>query len=242
MWAWARHIETELEVNELIELCSRLLEINLVDNMDSWEWIGAENKVFSVGAVKNLLNKSGQQGGDQQTPFDECKWILNKINIFMWRAAANKIATVEALRIRHIEVQEDSCAFCNDGIDSVAHIFSSCYAASVVWNQISSWCKVQNLFFFGFEDISMIHEFVGFSGAKKEAFKGIVRIAAWCLWKARNKARFEQKEIRIGEIVNKVKALGFLWFKYRSRFGNIVWDDWCKFVIMQVRCFLGPSI
>ncbi|XP_022007977.1 uncharacterized protein LOC110907284 [Helianthus annuus] len=106
----------------------------------------------------------------------------------MWRAELNKIATVDNLRRRNIEVQDASCVLCNDGEDSVFHIFSSCYV--------------------GFKDVALIHEFVGLKGAQKEAFKGVTRIGVWCIWKARNKARFENKEVRIEEIINEVKALG----------------------------------
>ncbi|XP_021971859.1 uncharacterized protein LOC110867019 [Helianthus annuus] len=144
----------------------------------------------------------------------------------------NKIATVEALKHRNFNVQDESCALCGDGEDSVSHIFSACYTASVVWNHISRWAKVQNLFFFGFKDIVEIHEHVGLSGEKKEAFKGIVRIAVWLIWKARNKARFENKEVRADVIISELKASGFLWFKSRSRFKNLSWQNWCKFVIM----------
>ncbi|XP_022031067.1 uncharacterized protein LOC110932011 [Helianthus annuus] len=232
VWAWARNISAGREVDQLVELCNRLLNVRLEDRQDKWEWIGAEDKEFSVGAVKRLLNKEGQHNFVLQDIPEECKWIPEKCNIFMWRTAMNRIATVEALRKRNIEVQEDTCALCRDEEDSVAHIFSSCYVASVVWQQISRWYTTNNLFFFSFKDITEIHGHVGFTGDKKEAFKGIVRIAIWSIWKARNKARFENKEIRIGEIISDLKASSYLWFKNRTRFKDLSWLEWCKFVIM----------
>ncbi|KAJ0877963.1 putative RNA-directed DNA polymerase [Helianthus annuus] len=231
-WDWRKNISDQVEVNELVDLCGRLLHVQLIDSPDSWEWIGAADKAFSVRAVKNLLSCSGQQSNSSQVQIEECKWVPGKVNILMWRAGLNSIATAEALRSRHIDVQEDECVLCKDGVDSVSHIFSSCLIATVVWQHISRWCKVKQLFFFDFKDVAKIHDFVGLSGNKKEAFKGIVRIAVWCLWKARNKARFENKEARIEDIVNEVKALGFLWFSNRSKCKKIEWDHWCKFVFM----------
>ncbi|KAJ0856584.1 putative reverse transcriptase zinc-binding domain-containing protein [Helianthus annuus] len=231
-WAWSRGLSVQEEVNELVDLCGRCFHISLEDRMDKWEWIGAADKSFSVKAVKKLLSNSGQPVNPMQEPFDECKWLPDKINILMWRAAMNKIASVDNLRRRNIEVQDGMCVLCKDGEESVSHMFASCYVATTLWSHISRWCNVQNLFFFGFEDVAKIHEFVGLKGVKKEAFKGIVRIGVWCVWKARNKARFENKEIRIDEIINEVKALGFLWFKNRSKCKDIEWGDWCKFVMM----------
>ncbi|KAJ0752293.1 putative RNA-directed DNA polymerase [Helianthus annuus] len=232
VWDWARPISAEVEVNELADLCGQLHQVSLSDCEDVWEWIGAADKEYSVKAVKKLLNNEGRYPHHLQEPIEECRWIPDKCNIFVWRAAMNKIATVEALKHRNFNVQDESCALCRDGEDSVSHIFSACYTASVVWNHISRWAKVQNLFFFGFKDIVEIHEHVGLSGEKKEAFKGIVRIAVWLIWKARNKARFENKEVRADVIISELKASGFLWFKSRSRLKNLSWQNWCKFVIM----------
>ncbi|XP_022018943.2 uncharacterized protein LOC110918975 [Helianthus annuus] len=230
VWDWRRNISAGVEVDELAELYSNLSRVSLGDGPDRWEWIGAEDNQFSVGAVKRLLNSQGQHNSLSLVPLEECKWIPEKLNIFMWRSALNKIATVEALHRRNIQVQDDRCGLCNEGDDSVDHIFCSCYVASVVWGFISRWCSIQNLYFFSFKDIMEAHNFVGLFGIKKEVFKGIIRIVVWCIWKARNKKRFEGKEARIGDIINDVKALGFLWFKNRGKCKNVEWIEWCKFV------------
>ncbi|KAM0003901.1 putative reverse transcriptase zinc-binding domain-containing protein [Helianthus debilis subsp. tardiflorus] len=132
VWDWSRNVSAGVEVDELVDLYSRLIQVDLEVGPDQWEWIGAEDKHFSVGAVKRLLNSNGQHASLSLDPLEDCKWIPDKLNIFMWRSALNRIATVEALNHRNIQVQDDRCGFCNDGEDSADHIFSSCYVASVV--------------------------------------------------------------------------------------------------------------
>ncbi|KAJ0555729.1 putative reverse transcriptase zinc-binding domain-containing protein [Helianthus annuus] len=224
-WEWSRPISAGVEVDELVDLCSKLLEVRIVESCDSWEWIGADDKDFSVGAVKRLLNEDICDAQNHLDRPEECKWIPETCNIFLWRTAMNKIATVEALRRRNIVVQEGVCALCGDGEDSVSHIFPSCFVSTVVWNHISKWGNIQSLFFFSFNDITKIHDHVGLKGDKKEAFKGIMRIACWTIWKARNKRRFDNKDVKIEEIISEIKATGFLWFKNRTRFKDISWND-----------------
>ncbi|KAM0006188.1 hypothetical protein Hdeb2414_s0014g00425151 [Helianthus debilis subsp. tardiflorus] len=65
-WVWKRHLSNQVEVNELIDLCSRLLNVTLVDTSDRWEWNGAEDRVYSVGAVKKILNFDQQNVNSQE--------------------------------------------------------------------------------------------------------------------------------------------------------------------------------
>ncbi|KAJ0908686.1 hypothetical protein HanRHA438_Chr07g0313201 [Helianthus annuus] len=62
--------------------------------------------------------------------------------------------------------------------------------------------------------------------------KGIVIVACWCLWKARNRVVFSSGQANVDDIFNEIRSLGFLWFKNRSKCKSISWSDWCKFVIM----------
>lgn len=41
-------------------------------------------------------------------------------------------------------VADPKCQICGFADESVDHIFTSCYVASVVWQGISQWCKVPN--------------------------------------------------------------------------------------------------
>ncbi|XP_021980772.1 uncharacterized protein LOC110876923 [Helianthus annuus] len=230
VWAWRRPIQCGREVDELVGLCSLLYNFVPSSTQDSWIWSDGSGGNFSTGAVKRLLDCN--RISDMIVDDYSCKWLPAKCNIFMWRASLNSIATAEALKIQNISLDDENCKLCSEGLETVEHIFTNCFVANLVWNHLSRWCKIAPLFFFEFKDLLYVHEHVGFSGLKKDILRGLIRIGCWCIWKARNEATFNNKEIKIEDIISNVKALGFLWSNSRLKGFSISWQDWCKFVIM----------
>ena len=143
-----------------------------------------------------------------------------------------RIPTADALRRRNIQVRDASCQLCGEVEESVDHLFTGCIFATVLWQHISSWCKVQNLFAFSFKDLLEAHNYVGLSGRTKDIFYGIIIIGCWSIWKARNNTKFQLKKAKMEEVIGEVKALGFLWAKNRAKLSSLSWSNWCKFVIM----------
>ncbi|KAM0042262.1 putative reverse transcriptase zinc-binding domain-containing protein [Helianthus debilis subsp. tardiflorus] len=145
----------------------------------------------------------------------------------------NKIATLMALKSRHIGVEDTVCGLCGDGDESVDHLFTSCYMATMIWLHISNWCMIQNLVVFSFKDLLEVHEHVGLIGQKKEVLKGLIRIRCWSILRERNGAIFNNKPVKLEVIISEPKSLGFfLWFSTRTKNTSISWEDWCKYVIL----------
>ncbi|PWA60122.1 RNA-directed DNA polymerase, eukaryota [Artemisia annua] len=144
------------------------------DSMDSWVWIGVGDGVFSVSAVRKQLYYD--MDFSNITVFEWCKWILKKCNIFGWRAEMGRIPTATALRHRNIPIADVSCVLCGSADESVDHLFTGCIFATRLWQHISSWCNVQNIFAFSFKDLLEVHNFVGLSGRTREIFYGIIII------------------------------------------------------------------
>ncbi|PWA98427.1 toll/interleukin-1 receptor (TIR) domain-containing protein [Artemisia annua] len=140
-----------------------------------------------------------------------------------------RIPTACALRHRNIQIVDSSCVFCGEVEESVDHLFTGCFLASRIWQHLSSWCKVQSFFAFSFKDLLDIHKFVGLSGKANDIFHGIIIIGCWCIWRARNLQKFQNKKARFEEISGEIKALGFLWAKNRAKIPSLDWDRWCKF-------------
>ncbi|MFS7978580.1 hypothetical protein Hanom_Chr10g00917111 [Helianthus anomalus] len=44
----------------------------------------------------------------------------------------------------------------------------------------------------------------------RDVFCGIVRVACWCIWRARNNLRFKNKQVKVADIISEIKSLGFL--------------------------------
>ncbi|XP_021996147.1 uncharacterized protein LOC110893345 [Helianthus annuus] len=144
----------------------------------------------------------------------------------------NRIPTVEALEKRGMVLIDDRCKFCNEGLDSVAHIFTVCPLALGLWEKISFWCRIPKFFIFSFRDLVEIHKFGARRSVERKAIHGIVLSACWVLWKARNNLRFNDKRSSIEEVFSEVMVVSFFWFKHRVKKGSFDWGDWCKFVNM----------
>ncbi|PWA40262.1 RNA-directed DNA polymerase, eukaryota [Artemisia annua] len=164
--------------------------------------------------------------------FEWCSWIPNKCNIFGWRAEMGRIPTASALRKRNIQIADSLCVLCESAEENVDHLFSGCIFASRLWQHISTWCKVPNIFVFSFKDLLDLHNFVGLSGKKKEIFYGLMIIVCWCIWRARNSFKFQNKKARMEGIIGEVKVLGFLWAKSRAKLHNSL-DQFKTFTIAE---------
>ncbi|XP_076914681.1 uncharacterized protein LOC143573769 [Bidens hawaiensis] len=123
---------------------------------------------------------------------DRAKWIPRKCQIFIWRAVLDRIPTLEALQNRNIMVDSDICRLCDSAKETVDHLFAGCSVADKVWN-----------------------------GVKKEVFQGIIVIACWRIWKARNELIYENKSVIVEEIIEDVKVLGFLWYCNRPKLKRV---------------------
>ncbi|KAJ0938866.1 putative TIR domain, reverse transcriptase zinc-binding domain-containing protein [Helianthus annuus] len=150
----------------------------------------------------------------------------------LWRAEMEKIPTKLALRNRNVFNGDPSCPLCSSADESAEHIFTSCYVSSVVWNDISSWCRIPFIYAFSIIDLLGIHKSIPVSAKKKEAVYGIVIVACWSLWRARNNLVFSNSPVRIDRILSEIKVLSFLWFSNRSKFKGVSWEEWISFVNM----------
>ncbi|XP_076917527.1 uncharacterized protein LOC143577631 [Bidens hawaiensis] len=57
-----------------------------------------------------------------------------------------------------------------------------------------------------------LHKSIKLGDIENEVFHGVIIIACWRIWKARNDKVFEGKEVKVEDIIGDIKVLGFLWF------------------------------
>ncbi|XP_076909897.1 uncharacterized protein LOC143567303 [Bidens hawaiensis] len=197
---------------------------------DSWRWLGDHSRVYSVKSVRKKLMEDRVGVGCNVVRWS--RWAPIKCNIFAWRAVLNRLPTSEMLIKRNINVESTLCLLCGSGEDTIDHILSGCLVSSLVWQQISVWCRIPQIFAFSSKDIMEIHSSMDLGKREKEILHGIIIIGSWRIWKARNLKLFEEIEVKIEDIMRDIKALGFLWLKNRSKIGDLVWDNWCRNALM----------
>ncbi|XP_021995203.1 uncharacterized protein LOC110892342 [Helianthus annuus] len=139
---------------------------------------------------------------------------------------------MDTLKKRNIDRGDQTCVLCGDCDETVEHLFTSCSLSSMVWSIISSWCKIPVIWAFSVKDLLESHEFSGLNGKKKEIVQGIIIFGCWSIWKARNDFRFNDKPVKLEDIIRDIKSYGFFWFNARVKDNKIKWKDWCSFVNM----------
>ncbi|XP_076926566.1 uncharacterized protein LOC143589796 [Bidens hawaiensis] len=204
-WDWVRSPSTAQERTEL-EKCLQMMNSAVwKGGKDAWEWLGDNSGMFSVSSVKKLIVKN--KGDSNNFVMKWSKWVPAKCNIHMWRAEQNRIPTRVALARRNVMVTNDLCALCGDQKETTYHIYTGCMVATVVWDHISRWCKVPPVFSFSVRDLLNLHKSIKLGLVEKEAFHGIVIVACWRIWKARNEKVFEGKDVKIEEVIGDIKCL-----------------------------------
>ncbi|KAM0009097.1 putative RNA-directed DNA polymerase [Helianthus debilis subsp. tardiflorus] len=227
-WDWKQMPNSNIELAEWMDLNVKLWEVSLSAEKDKWSWMGDSSGVFSVGSVKRLFDRN--KDFSSRYVWDWCKWVPLKCNLFAWRTELDRLPTKVELIKRNISLPDDVCPLCGSDRETSLHLFTACQFSALVWMKISRWCRVPDLVAFSVRDILEFHEFCGLNGWRLLAFKGIMIIACWQLWKARNNQVFANKATTVEEVVSSVKSIGFLWFKYRSKCKDVTWSNWCNFV------------
>ncbi|KAJ0724140.1 putative reverse transcriptase zinc-binding domain-containing protein [Helianthus annuus] len=172
---------------------------------------------------------SGEGTSDAICNFKWCKWILNKCNIFMWKACMDRIPTMWALRRRNIMVGDGRCVFCGDVDETTDHIFTTCRLASGVWSGIASWCNLSPNYLFSISDVLQVINQMDGSKKKKEIVHGVLVLTCWRIWKERNEKNLINNDVNVVQIVSDVKSLGYLWYRSRFKDGTVDWKGWCRF-------------
>ncbi|XP_021990145.1 uncharacterized protein LOC110886634 [Helianthus annuus] len=147
-----------------------------------------------------------------------------KCNVLWWRAEMGRIAIANALKTRNIDIEDDTCSMCNSSEESARHLFCFCYIAARIWHYVGTWCRVSPFVAGSVGDLLEKYKSVGLTGGAKEAFECIVKVWCWCIWRARNKLKFENKQSRVEDIIKDVKATSFLWYSNRSKSRTVSWN------------------
>ncbi|KAJ0749948.1 putative RNA-directed DNA polymerase [Helianthus annuus] len=229
-WSWNSVLSDPGLVAKLDQLKVLLNSVHISSGKDRWKWTADEDGEFSVKSVKYLLIRNQSQ--EDSFVLDWCSWVPAKVNIHSWRMELNKVATAEALRRRNVGLSDPGCSLCRSDVETADHLFIACYITSNIWNAISNWCRIPNIYAFSIRDLLTYHSDSRLPEKKKEAIHGIIMVTCWIIWRARNKVRFSNGSVCINSLISEIKALSYFWYSNRSRFKGVEWRDWISFVNM----------
>ncbi|KAI3727188.1 hypothetical protein L1987_66999 [Smallanthus sonchifolius] len=200
----------------------------MVEEKDGiWTWRHEERGGFSVRSMRRLLSPA--QNTVDAFVLNWCSVVPLKVNIFAWRAELDRIPTRQALSRRKVSLMSDSCPLCSEHVESVEHLFTSCFYATMLWGFISSWCVTPPIFVFSIRDILELHKTSLVESKKNKALQVVILAALWCTWKLRNQVVFDGKKASFRRLCEDLKCVSYLWAKNRNVARVSDWETWCSF-------------
>ncbi|XP_076881023.1 uncharacterized protein LOC143529018 [Bidens hawaiensis] len=149
-WNWKFTPVEGYVINELMGLLGKLYDFRFKGGEDKWVWGGDGSVSFSIASIKKLLY--------QATPLPSKKilewnsWVPLKVNALAWRAIQDRLPTIDNLIKRKICFGPNICNCCMASVETVDHMFTSCYVV-IVWQSISTWCNIPPISASSVEDI-----------------------------------------------------------------------------------------
>ncbi|XP_076898219.1 uncharacterized protein LOC143551729 [Bidens hawaiensis] len=169
---------------------------------------------FLVAVVRRWLTGTNVDNGDV---------------VFEW-SLLDRLPTKSTLRRKNIHSDNALCVLCEDGEESVDHMFTGCGFSIGVWECILRRRGLPMFFFaFSLKDLMEIHNMYGLSTFQKDIVRGMAIACCWRIWKARSEQNFENKRCKVVEIIADVKALTFLWWPFLS----VLKIKWFSLVVLM---------
>ena len=221
---------TYQELTDLFSLLGEIYDVHRQGVRDVWKWKASTDGIFSVSSARKFM--SNHIPADSSTKINWKCWVPLKCKILAWRAARNRLPTTSELSKRGVLLQQSDCVLCLSTTETNTHLFTGCLFTSEVWNRVEFWCRLPPSFFFDVQDLFLLAENSSFSKDERHILRGIVYTTLWVLWNERNARIFTNKKRRPIELVEIVKTTSFLWCRNRTRWKNIVWQDWCNYPLV----------
>ncbi|XP_022020022.1 uncharacterized protein LOC110920094 [Helianthus annuus] len=229
---WTRQPSSDTETNELATLFGMIAGFNSLSGTDIWEWSLESSGIFSVRSIKRRLQVATFE--DLGNGFQWNKLVPIKVNFLAWRLSLNRLPTVDNLEARGLQVGSSMCSFCGLQRETAEHLFVSCRLSQVVWDFVATWCKLYGFFMFGVTDLISYYKKARGSEKWRSLVYLVIQTAVWCIWRSRNEAIFRRKQPTLERIKNEITAMGYLWYKSRSKLANLTWEKWCNFDLVSM--------
>ncbi|GJX60728.1 RNA-directed DNA polymerase, eukaryota [Tanacetum coccineum] len=137
---WRRHIDGGRIRDMFTYLTAEIQQIQLTSDEDSWQWLVGKNGVFTVGETRKHIDSFILSVLDTRTTWS--KFLLRRINVFMWRLALDRLPHRFHLSRRGFDIDSILCQLCSRAAKTKDHFFSFCEIACDVWRLVRVWCGI----------------------------------------------------------------------------------------------------
>ncbi|XP_071738617.1 uncharacterized protein [Rutidosis leptorrhynchoides] len=178
-------------------------------------WSLKSDGLFSVASARACIDRSLLPSSD--TPTTWLAFLPGKVNIFLWRLIRDRLPHRLNLSSRGLAIQSISCGFCNQGVESLDHLFFSCSYAREVWRAVFIWVDRPFHGFSSWQEILSWIDSLNGNVASKDCVFAIVVATLWMLWRLRNCLVFNDKSVKKCAVVDSIKFFSFAWLKFRAK-------------------------
>ncbi|GKE56731.1 RNA-directed DNA polymerase, eukaryota, reverse transcriptase zinc-binding domain protein [Tanacetum coccineum] len=114
------------------------------DGVDKWSWSKDVSGTFKVKSLSSSL-QDRLFTGDNLGPHHVCNsWIPRKVNICVWGASIERLATKPCLIARGVNMESDLCAFCEVSSESTNRCLLVCPHVKTIRRKIWGWWNFAN--------------------------------------------------------------------------------------------------
>ena len=159
---------------------------------DSLAWKDNPRGIFDLRSAYSLVN------GTALGLTFSAKWIwkantLPRIKTFMWQCAHNSLGVKGCLTRRGMGI-DDTCPFCQEGVETVLHALRDCSWVRLIWRQLGVLPSNQDFWGLDLQDWLVYNGLWKPNGAVGSLpWKMVFPFALWNIWKSRNGYVFRGK-------------------------------------------------
>ncbi|PWA90643.1 NB-ARC domains-containing protein [Artemisia annua] len=214
-WNWRRSIRDGREKEEMESLVCLIQGVELKSGPDGWSWALESSGKFSVKSLRVKLDENILTLSHEKTRWNPL--VPKKVNILVWRADKDSLATRCNLDKRCIDLHSILCPMCEEDVESLDHLMGQCSWSRSIWNFIFKWWGFS---LSGDLDYKCVSNFVNrlsteekrmFSPFHLHCFEAVIFTSVWYIWRSRNDKVFRLKESNDCDIFKDVQSISFCW-------------------------------
>ncbi|XP_073357956.1 uncharacterized protein [Aegilops tauschii subsp. strangulata] len=141
-------------------------------------------------------------------------WAPLRAMFFLWLAMQDRCWTAERLA-RHGLPHEDTCALCDQELESMHHLLMACSFSRQVWHEVLGWARMA---------VDLPSEDTPFQtwwsscidrspAPVRKGLSSLIILTAWWLWKHRNACIFDRATPSLTLVSDTIKDEARLWEK-----------------------------
>ena len=165
------------------------------------------------------------------------KLVPKKVNILVWRAIRDRLATRVNLDLRNIDLHSVLCPYCDSKMETIEHLMVSYNWSNTIWSYVFQWwgfclpqlsrdCSLLNIIDF-VRNLSQRKKAM-FKPIQLRCFEAVLFSSLWIIWYSRNRKVFMDKSQSSIEVFKEIKQLSYNWIGGRCTKLSIKWNDWIK--------------